>query len=175
MATNNIPRNFRLLQNVPLFRGNLREQEQKLTNITPYIDVRSFLRSLKNYFETGGIITDDQELRILFAQVDKTFRDAADLINCYAGRILSFKNVREELLMMYPEFRKSEFTHAACSVNKIRLNEPNFFLSMTKLENKSRALAEAYLINEKMNELSLNPENKVTLRNDNEISQNEII
>ena len=175
MATNNIPSNFMLLQNLPRFRGNLRSHEHNLTNVTPYLDVRSFLRALENHFESEGIQNDDQKLRILFAQVDKTVGDAADFINCYAGRILSFKDISEELLMCYPEFRKSEFKHAACSVNKIKLNEPNFFLSMTKLENESRALAEAYLNNEKMSELPLNTDTKIILRNGNDISQSAIL
>ena len=159
--------NILLLQNLPRFRGNLRSHETD--SITPSINVRTFFRSIENYFDNNNIIDNEQRIRILFEMIDKTSGDAIDLVNCYAGRNVIYEEVRENFLQMYPEFRRTEFRHAAFNLLNLKIAEPSFFCGMTRLENATRAIAEAYINRECMSDLSINLETNLNLGVDADI------
>ena len=137
-----------ILSNLPRFRGNIRSNEKHLTNISPEVNVRTFLRALETHFLTHDITDNDTRVRILFAQIDKTVGDAFDLVTCYAGRQVTFDAISRDFLTMYPEYKNSNFRHAACSMTSLKLEASNIFWSPTRLETKSRAVVEAYLSND---------------------------
>lgn len=159
--------NVLLLQNLPRFRGNLRSHE--VDSPTPSLNVRTFFRSIENYFENNRIVGNDQKIRILFEQIDKTSGDAIDLVNCYAGRSVSYEDVREDFLQMYPEFRRTEFRHAAFNLMNLKVNETSLFCGMTRLENATRAITEAYLNRESMRNLPMDIDSSVDLGDDSDV------
>ena len=73
--------NMYVLQGLPWFRGNLKNNEKYLLNVTPYINVRIFLRHLCNHFEAIGITSEAQKMRILPGQFDAPIKDTIDLLN----------------------------------------------------------------------------------------------
>ena len=147
--------NMLILSNLSRFRGNLHSNEKHLTNITPEVNVRTFLRALENHYVTHNITDDDTKVRILFAQIDKTVGDAVDLVSCYAGRQVTFAAIARDFLTMYPEYKRSDFRHATCSMATLKLEDSNIFCSHTRLENESRAVVEAYLSNDHMANLEI--------------------
>ena len=86
------------------------------------------------------------------------------IFQCYAGnyyatrgygdRELTFKEVEDDAAM-YPEFRQTEFRHAAYSIVKLKICEYNAFQSLTCLEDESRALSEAYINMADMSTISI--------------------
>ena len=159
MSNNNS--NLVVLQNLPRFRGNLRASEKHRKDVTPSINVRTFLRALENHYSANRINDDERKLRILYAQIDKSAGDAVDLVNCYAGRDVAFDEVKNDFLAMYPEFRRTDFRYAARSILDLNINEPTMFCGMTRHENETRALAESYLGSDSMKELGFDIDTKV--------------
>lgn len=159
--------NLLVLQSLPRFRGNLKPHEKH--SPVPYLNVRTFIRALENHFKVHKIEDNEQRLRILVAQVDKTSGDAINLVNCYAGRDVTFEQVRDDFLSMYPEFKRTEFTHAASSIMTTKIDYPTLFCGMTRLENLTRSLTEAYLSRENVKKLKIDEKTKIN-ENDNEVS-----
>lgn len=58
--------------------------------------------------------------------------------------------MKTEFLSMNPSFQTTEFRHAAKAVLNTKLTASNIFCGMTALENTSRAVAEAYIKNNKL-------------------------
>ena len=128
---------------LPTFRGNPKPNERG--SPPPGVNIKTFFRALDNHFIQQGIQSDEEKLRILYAQIDKTSGDAIDLVNCYAGRSVRYQDARAEFMAMYPDFHRTEFSHAARSYLGTTVAQPNYFCGMTRLENVSRALVEAYI------------------------------
>ena len=47
------------------FRGNLKPNERGTVVVTPYVNARTFLRQLRNYFANNNITSNEAKLRIL--------------------------------------------------------------------------------------------------------------
>lgn len=141
-----------VLTDLPKFRGNPRRGE---ANFHPGINVRTFFRTLDNYFSSNRICDDAKKTQILFAQIDKEHGDAIELANCYAGRGSTYAEMQADFLDMYPNFAKTEYRHAARSVMNTKLALSEIFNGMTKLECQTRALVEAYISNPAMLNLGI--------------------
>ena len=113
-------------------RGNLKNHEKGTVGITPYVNVRIFLKIMRNHFATNNITSDEAKLRILHNQIDATVGDAIDLINCYSGENVTFEQVEHNMTKMYPELRKLNFRVRATSISKLKSNDGQLFCSMTK-------------------------------------------
>ena len=131
-----------VLQDLPKFAGYPRPNEPKFV---PDLDVRTFLRTIENYFAHHAIHDDDRKIQTLFSLIDKKRGNAITLLNCYAGKNISYAQLREEMLSMYPSFVVTEFRNAAHTLNDIKLNTADSFCSMTAMEAASRAVVESYL------------------------------
>lgn len=134
-----------VLQDLPKFTGNPKEGDPPFTSD---IDARTFLRTIENHFLQNDITANERKLQILFSLIDKKKGDAIKLLTCYAGKRVSFDEVKAEFLNMYPSFKVTEFRHAAQALLGTKLRQENMFCGMTALENASRAVAEAYLKND---------------------------
>ena len=146
------------------FRGNLKYNERNAIGVTPYVNVRTFLRVLRNYFTNNNITSDAVKLRILHNQIDPTIGDAIDLINCYTGEDVTYEQVEINMTKMYPELRKSNFKVSSQSISKFKLNDGQLFCSMTKLIQESKALAVAYLSNEERINFGLTEDTKFHIK-----------
>lgn len=142
-----------ILDGLPTFRGNPRPNE--VDTFTPSVNVKTWFRALDNHFLQNDIYSDEAKLRILFAQVDKNSGDALELVSVFCGKNVTYEEVREDFLSIYPNFVRSEFRHAARSILKLDVHSPTLLLGMTSLETHSRALVEAYLNKPQMTELQL--------------------
>ena len=149
---------FTILQDLPQFSGNPRPGEPYFK---PTIDCRTFLRTLDNYFAQNDIKSDEKKIQILFSLVNKQRGDAIRMITCYAGRIITFAQVKREMLQMYPSFRVTEFRHAAQSLLETKLTTTNMFCAMASLENASRNVAEAYVQHEPLTKGDFSEESKI--------------
>lgn len=150
-----------IINDLPQFRGNPRANE--VSTFAPGVDVRTFFRSLEGYFIHNNIVTDEAKIRILFQQIDKSSGDAIQLVNCYAGKETSFKNISEDFMRCYPSFAKSDFRHAAREIMKCDVTNPSFFCGVTQLENQTRALVEAYLSSEAMSRDNVTMDSEVVV------------
>ena len=110
-----------VLPDLPFFRGNAREGEKDFTD--GGINVRTFFRTLDNYFAQQKITDDAAKVRVVFAQVDKTRGNAIHLVTCYAGRDITYEALQRQFLQCYPNFNKTEVTHASKEVLKNKLLE----------------------------------------------------
>ena len=75
-----------------------------------------------------------------------------------AGRQVTYEEVQQEFLSMYPSFTTSEFRHAAKSAITINVKAPSYFAGMTKLETQTRALVDSYLDTAPMRQAGIEPE-----------------
>ena len=81
--------------NLIKFKGDLKNYEKGTVEISPYVNLRTFLRRLRNHFATNNITSNEARLRILHNQIDATVGDAIDLINCYSGEDVIFEEVKK--------------------------------------------------------------------------------
>ncbi len=147
-----------VLTNIPQFTGNPRPGEP---SFKPDIDARTFLRTLENHFRQHNITSDVKKIQILFSHIDKQRGDAINFITCYAGQPVTFDEVKDDLLGMYPSFSATEFKHAARVFLNTKLTDKNIFCAMTALENSSKAVAESYLNHELITEGKFNANSTV--------------
>ena len=131
-----------VVQNLPRFTGNKKPTD---INYTPGTDVRTFFRTMENHFLQHGVTRDDQKVQIVSAHISKDCGDAISLMNCYAGRQISYNTLRTQFLKMYPCFATTNFKHSAKTILSDDINHPTLFQGMTRLEVQSRATIEAYL------------------------------
>ena len=149
-------RAFTFIDDLPKFGGNVRSGND--INYKPSIDIRTFLRALENHFSQNQITEDAKKLQILWSQTSKEYGDAISLMNCYAGIAVTYEEVKQDFLDMYPSFKRTEFHLAAKAVWESKIDYPSIFCGMTKLENQTRALVEAYLSNEDMAKVKMSLE-----------------
>ena len=154
-----------IINDLPKFCGNPSSSD---TDFVPGIDVKTFIRSLDNHFTQYDITDDARKLQVLYALVEKNKGDAIDLVTCYSGKQMTYKEVVKELLLMYPCFTATEITHAAKTILESDITKPSIFRGMTTLEKQSQALVEAYLTKPAMEEIGLNADIKVTLEGESD-------
>jgi len=140
MALNTIT----ILSDMPKFAGSPREGEPRFKQD---LDPRTFLRSVENYFENNNVTSDDRKIQIFFSLIDKSKGNAIDLLTCYAGKAVPFERIKKDFLLMYPSFQLTDFRHAARTMLALKITNGNIFCNMIKLENATRAVAEAYVRN----------------------------
>ena len=115
-----------VLDGLPTFAGNPRESD---VPFKPEIDAKTFIESLENYFIQNNIHEDDKKITILFGMVDKTKGDAVQLITCLAEEQLGkFKDVKEQILEMYPTSMHAEFRYAAKALLETDLTVGRLFV-----------------------------------------------
>jgi hypothetical protein len=154
MAVNHLT----VLNGLPKFSGNPKKGEMRDQG---GINVKTFFRSLENYFNREGVTSNSKKLEIMYALIDTEKGDAIDLMACYSGKKVSFKEVETEFLSMYPNFTTTEFRHAARTILDAKVTEPSIFSGMTKLETQSLAVVEAYVNNSTMAEAGIQIETHV--------------
>lgn len=152
-----------VLNDLPKFSGNSRSHE---VNFVQGINVKTFIRTLDNYFVQHQVTDDARKLQILFAQIDKEKGDAIDLVTCYAGKQISYDDVTKDFIQMYPNFCSTEFKHATKTLLESDINKPTTFSGMTRLENQTQAVAEAYLTKEAMIELGITANSKINIESE---------
>ena len=161
MATNSIT----ILNDLPKFIGNAKVGEQ---NFKTSINVKTFFRTLDNYFLTHNITDNSKRIQTLYALINKEQGDAIDLITCYAGKEVTYEQISRDFFRMYPNFSATEFKHAATSILDSKINVPSVFAGLTRLENQSQAVAEAYLNRQEMSDIGLQPESIIARTDDGE-------
>jgi hypothetical protein len=102
-----------VLNDLPKFSGNPRRGEKQGDG---GLDVKVFFRTLENYFNRKNITSDSKKIMVMYALIDQHKGDARDLISCYSGKKVTFKEVENEFLSMYPNFSTTEFRHAARTI-----------------------------------------------------------
>jgi hypothetical protein len=141
-----------VLNDLPKFSGNPKKGE---IQFKVGLNVKTFFRSLDNYFTSHDVTADGKKLEIMYALIDTTKGDAVDLMACYSGKKVTFKEVETEFLAMYPNFTATEFRHAARTILESKVTEPSIFSGMTKLETQSLAVIEAYVNTSAMEEAGI--------------------
>ena len=141
-----------VINDLPHFRGNPREGEKDWEES---IDVRTFFRTLENYYELHGIVDDKKKIRILFSQIDKNKGDAIKFCNVFAETKGSFEEMKTIFLNMYPSFNKTEFKHAEIALKEFQIASRTIFSEMMRLESQTRALVDAYSSSKPMREVGL--------------------
>ena len=148
-----------ILDNLPRFAGARKATD---TAYKTSLNVRTFFRSLDNYFAQNNISDNAKKVQVLFAQVEKDHGNAIDLINCYVGVDAKYEDIRQEFLHMYPNFIATDIVYAAKAVLDLDITKPDLFSGMTILEKQGKALVEAYLNNpEIMKDLGIDKETKI--------------
>ena len=142
-----------VINDLPKFAGTPRSGE---AHFKPDIDPRTFLRTVENYFLQHSITQDDKKLQVFFSCIDKNRGNAINLVTCYAGKTVTFEEVKNDFLCMYPQFSATDYRHAAQELLNTKLNLNDIFCGMTTLENVSRAVAEAYIKSEHINKGDFN-------------------
>ena len=137
-----------VLDGLPTFAGNPRECD---AYFKPEIDAKTFIESLENYFIQNNIQDDEKKITILFGMVDKTKGDAVQLITCLAeDQLVKFKDVKEQILEMYPIAMHTELRYAAQELLATDLTKGPFNENMTALTRLTRAVTQAYVNNTKL-------------------------
>lgn len=152
-----------VLNDLPRFKGNARSGDKPSP---PGINVKTFLRTLENYFTQHNITENAKKIQLLFALIDKENGDAIDLVTCYAGKEVDYEDICHDFILMYPNFTTSEFRHAARAVLNSKIEYPTLFCGMTRMENQSRAVVEAYLNGNENNRVGVSP--STTLNDDDD-------
>ncbi len=150
-----------IISELPFFTGNRRPNEPAFT---PSIDARTFLRTLEAHFISINETDDNKKRNIFFSHIDKTRGDAAFFFNCYAGKPkaeATWEDIKRDFLTIYPAFGVTDLSQAAKMFLNSELTEKNMFCDMTQLEMAARAVAEAYLNAELINEGEFNAKTKI--------------
>jgi len=150
-----------VLNDLPRFTGNPKPGEP---SFKMEIDARTFMRTVENYFASQSIVSDERKLHVLFSLIDKKKGDAIRLLTCYAGKAVTFEEVKTQFLNMYPSFKATEYQHAAKALLETNISHNNVFCAMTSLENTSRAAAEAYLNHEALTKGDFDIKTKLNAR-----------
>ena len=138
------------------------------------VDIRTFIRSLENYFIQHDIDTDERKLQILHAQVSMSTGDALLSVNQYTGLHTTYEIVKQELLRLYPAPSSTDFIHASKAILKTELPENNMRVEIIQLGNRIRAVTESYLRNHST-VTGLSETTKVKKSDDTEILLSNII
>ena len=148
-----------VLDGLPTFAGNPRESD---VPFKPEIDAKTFIESLENYFIQNNIHDDDKKITILFGMVDKTKGDAVQLITCLAeDQLGKFKDVKEQILEMYPTAMHTELRYAAKELLETDLTKGPLFENMTALTRLTRAVTQAYVNNSKLTKDQFNSQSVI--------------
>ena len=146
-------RTVTILNDLPKFKGNARKQD---IAFQPGIPLKTFLRTLQNYFVQNNIDEDNEKIRILFAQVDKTQGNAIDFLNVFAGIAITYEELEKALIKMYPNVQRTNLKYAAKTVLEDKIDTPSYFSGMTRLQTNAREPVEAYLTTEAMGKIGIN-------------------
>ena len=96
--------------------------------------------------------------------VDKTRGDAIQLITCFADEQLGvFKDVKEQILEMYPASRHNEFRYAAKALLETDLTVGGMFENMTALTKLTRSVTQAYVNDSKLTKKQFNKNLELSL------------
>ena len=148
-----------VLDGLPTFAGNPRECD---AFFKPEVDAKTFIESLENYFIQNNITEDEKKITILFGMVDKTKGDAVQLITALAeDQLFKFKDVKEEILEMYPTAMHTELRYAAQELLATDLTKGPFNEKMTSLTRLTRAVTHAYVNNKKLTKDQFNGESVI--------------
>ena len=143
-------RQLTVIDDLPKFTGNPRMGEDLGTR---GVDIKNFLRSLDCHIETNRITDNGAKIRLLNSQIDPHRGDAMALMACYAGRNVTYESICEDFISCYPNFEVSDFKVAARSILSNNLKNPEH--DLTRLENQSRAVVDAYLGRDEMRHLRI--------------------
>lgn len=138
-----------LLSDIPKFSGNNKVGERSSINI------KNYLRTLTNYFNTNNITDDRRKVQILYSTIDPASGDAFDIINAYAGTDISYDQLTSELVKLYPTFTTTNYRHSVKLVNQTDINKPTIIRGMSTITTQIRALIEAYLNKTRFAEMGL--------------------
>lgn len=134
--------NVTVLSELPRFSGKPKPGEPPFT-LT--IDARTFIRSLENHYSQFQIVDDEKKVQILYSLIDKTRGDAIELANCFAGRSVTFEEVKKVFLKSYPAHKITEFGPAAQALHNTSWDKKHVLCGLTAVERATRAVSEAYL------------------------------
>ena len=156
MATTSI---LTVLDGLPTFSGYPRECD---AYFKPEVDAKTFIEALENYFIQNNIRDDKKKITILFGMVDKTKGDAVQVITALAeDNLVKFKDVKEEILEMYPTAMHTELRYAAQELLATDLTKGPFNEKMTSLTRLTRAVTHAYVNNTKLTKDQFNGESVI--------------
>ena len=110
-----------LIGELPIFRG--RPLPHEIKTFKQGVDVRTFLRSLDNYYRQNRIEEDADKLRVLYSRIDKQSGDAQRLMNMYIDEDLTYNQVEIGFLDSYPSPNLSEIQATAKKIKSSRINE----------------------------------------------------
>ena len=146
-----------IVAEIPRFKGRAKPGE---VNFREGVNVRTFFRSLDNYFEHRNVTDDKIKVRIMFEHIDKESGDAWSVMDNFAGRKNSYKVMKDCFLNQYPLFTKTEFPIAATAVMGMNITQPTIHCGINALERTTRAFSEAYLNSPGMRESGVNMDTK---------------
>ena len=82
MATSQ-PSQITVQNRLPSFAGHPRPGEAKFKSD---VNVRTFLRTVENYFWQHAITSDERKMQIVYSLVDKKKGTALNIVNCYVEK-----------------------------------------------------------------------------------------
>jgi hypothetical protein len=147
-----------VLANLPTFSGNSKAGE---VHDKSSINVETFFKTLNNYFTQNNVVTDANKFKILYFRINMEKGDAVDVLEGYADKYVTFKEVEADFMSKYLKFTATEFRDAARTMLDSKLDAPANICGMTRLESQSRAVVEAYLHNSAIENQGINGEKRL--------------
>ena len=130
-----------VLSNLPRFSGFPKFGETTQEGI----DIRTFLRTLENYYTQFNITSDERKLQVLYSHINLDKGDALLAVSSYAGLPVTYDRVKQQLLQIYPAPNSTNFKQASKNFLHTELIENNMRCGVIHLTNTTRAVVEAYL------------------------------
>ena len=131
-----------VLNDLPRFAGRPKLGEASFKND---VDVRTFLRTVENYFVANGIASNVRKIQIVYSLIDKKKGTALSIVGCYVLRKVSFERFKWEFLGYFPSLKVTEIKHAAQALTNIKLPAENMTCDITAMEALSIATVDTYL------------------------------
>ena len=132
-----------ILETIPCFSGNVRPQDVQKPGAP--VDIKTFLRSLDNYFERQGISDDETKLRIMHSRISKSYGDAIENFAGYSGKVITYAEVKAEFSLLYSAQRRTDFKTIASNLLETKFSEHTLAADIRRLEVLTRMLTESYL------------------------------
>ena len=149
-------------KHLPKFRGNRRGNEQ----FQHGIDIKSFFRTLENYFFNNRVTCDEDKKHILYATIDKDQGDAFKMVQTYMKDELTYEEMETAFKEAYLSISDRGMPEAIKDilVNVTDTNE-NFNEELCDIRNNLETLLETNLDRPCIKELGITKTSTISINN----------
>ena len=149
-------------KHLPKFRGNRIGNEQ----FQQGIDVRSFFRTLENYFFNNRVTCDEDKKHILYATIDKDQGDAFTMVETYMKDELTYEEMEAAFKEAYVSVADRGMPEAIKDLlATINGSYPNFKMELCHVRNNLGTLLETNLNRECIKEQGISKTSLISTTN----------